>query len=175
MKKYFADFDFRRFWADDNYSLKEFTCAPPSDELVRSIEQELGYKLPASYIELMKMHNGGIIKRNSFPMKEPTARSKDHVVVLGIYCLSRNKSKSIAGSGGTRFLIEEWDYPDYGIYIGYCPNDGRDHILLDYRKCGNQGEPEVVHVDEENGHRITYMAKDFETFIKGLRFRICYI
>lgn len=41
-------------------------------------------------------------------------------------------------------------------------------IMLDYRKNGNQGEPEVVHVDQESDYRITLLAENFETFIKGL-------
>ena len=40
--------------------------------------------------------------------------------------------------------------------------------MLDYRKCGNEGEPEVVHVDQDEDYKITFVAKDFETFVKGL-------
>ena len=39
----------------------QYTEEAPSDELIASVEQELGYKLPASYIWLMKRHNGGVI------------------------------------------------------------------------------------------------------------------
>jgi hypothetical protein len=42
-------------------------------------------------------------------------------------------------------------------------------ILLDYSKCGKDDEPEVVHVDQENDYKKTFLAKDFETFIKGLK------
>lgn len=42
------------------YTLEEYVSKPPSDELIASVEQELGYKLPSSYIWLMKQHNGGI-------------------------------------------------------------------------------------------------------------------
>ena len=41
-------------------------------------------------------------------------------------------------------------------------------IMLDYSKCGNSGEPEVVHVDQEHDYKKTFIAKDFETFIRGL-------
>ena len=35
-------------------ALKEYVSDPPSDELIASVEEELGYKLPAAYIWLMK-------------------------------------------------------------------------------------------------------------------------
>ena len=41
-------------------------------------------------------------------------------------------------------------------------------IMLDYRKCGKEGEPEAVHVDQDEDYKINFVAKDFETFIKGL-------
>ena len=56
----FEGFDFTNFWEDSVYALKEYVSESPSDELIASVEQELGYKLPASYIWLMKQHNGGI-------------------------------------------------------------------------------------------------------------------
>ena len=42
------------FWDDNWYALKEYVSDPPSDELIASVEEELGYKLPAAYIWLMK-------------------------------------------------------------------------------------------------------------------------
>ncbi|WP_376698704.1 SMI1/KNR4 family protein [Listeria immobilis] len=52
--------------------------------------------------------------------------------------------------------------------IADCPSAGHDMVFLDYRKCGKQGEPEVVHIDQEAGYKITWLAKDFESFIDGL-------
>jgi len=40
--------------------------------------------------------------------------------------------------------------------------------LLDYSECGNEGEPIFVHVDQEYDYKKTFLAKDFETFIRGL-------
>ena len=44
-------------------------------------------------------------------------------------------------------------------------------IFLDYRACGPQGEPAVVHVDQENDYKITHLADSFEEFTK--RFQRC--
>ncbi len=41
-------------------------------------------------------------------------------------------------------------------------------LCLDYRDCGPQGEPTVVHVDQESDYKITFVAKDFASFIRGL-------
>ena len=50
----FEGFDLTNFWDDSMYALKEYVSDPPSDELIASVEEELGYKLPAAYIWLMK-------------------------------------------------------------------------------------------------------------------------
>ena len=65
-------------------------------------------------------------------------------------------------------MISEWGYPPIGIYFGDCPSAGHDMICLDYSGCGPSGEPTVVHVDQEGNYSITYLADDFERFIKGL-------
>jgi hypothetical protein len=41
-------------------------------------------------------------------------------------------------------------------------------IALDYRACGPDGEPTVVHVDQEVDYIVTLLAPTFEDFIAGL-------
>lgn len=167
-EKKFHDFDFSDFWDDSEYALREYVEESPSDELIYSIEQELGFKLPASYIELMKMHNGGTPKNYCFPTTERTSWAGDHIAISGIMGIGRTKTYSLCGSLGSRFMIEEWGYPDTGVFICDCPSAGHDMVMLDYSKCGKNGEPEVVHVDQEWDYKKTFLAKDFETFIRGL-------
>ncbi|MCJ7934606.1 MAG: SMI1/KNR4 family protein [Chryseobacterium sp.] len=167
--KFFKDFDFTDFWSENTYSIRDYEEPYPDDEMIASIEEELGYKLPASYIELMRLHNGGLVNRGFFPTAESTSWAEDHIAIEGIMGIGREKTYSIGGELGSRFMMEEWGYPNDGVYICDCPSAGHDMVLLDYSKCGKEGEPEVVHVDQENDYKKTFLAKDFETFIKGLK------
>ena len=164
----FEGFDFTGFWDDDMYALKEYVSEPPTDELVASVEEELGYKLPASYVWLMKQHNGGMPVNTCFPTEESTSWAEDHVAITGIFGIGREKSCSLCGELGSQFMIDEWEYPAIGVAICDCPSAGHDMIFLDYRACGPQGEPAVVHVDQENDYKITHLADSFEEFIRGL-------
>ena len=170
----FEGFDLTNFWDDNWYALKEYVSDPPSDELIASVEEELGYKLPAAYIWLMKQHNGGIPVNTCYPCDEPTCWPDDHVAITGIFGIGREKSCSLCGELGSQFMIDEWEYPAIGVAICDCPSAGHDMIFLDYRACGPQGEPAVVHVDQENDYKITHLADSFEEFIRGLEHESLY-
>ena len=170
----FEGFDLTNFWDDSMYALKEYVSEPPSDELIASVEEELGYKLPTSYIWLMKQHNGGIPVNTCYPCDESTCWADDHVAITGIFGIGREKSCSLCGELGSQFMIDEWEYPAIGVAICDCPSAGHDMIFLDYRACGPQGEPAVVHVDQENDYKITHLADSFEEFIRGLEHESLY-
>ena len=88
-KSAFEGFDFEGFWDDCEYSLKSYVEPAPSDELIASIEEELGgFRLPAAYVELARMHNGGLLKRNCYPMDEPTGWAKDHIAKPRLPCFT---------------------------------------------------------------------------------------
>ncbi|TYP73278.1 Imm51 family immunity protein [Paenibacillus methanolicus] len=164
----FEGMDLDRFWEDSPYASEHYVSDPPTEELIASVEEELGYKLPAAYIALMKHQNGGVPRYTSFPTDEPTSWADDHIAITGIMGIGRDKSYSVCGDLGSPFMIEEWGYPDIGVVICDCPSAGHDVVMLDYRHCGKDGEPEVIHVDQEDDYEITFLAPDFETFIRGL-------
>ena len=58
----------------------------PTDEEIKGIEEELGYKLPQSYIELVKNHNGGT------PFTALFRNDENSVYITGIYGTDREKS-----------------------------------------------------------------------------------
>jgi len=162
------EINFENFWRNSDYALENYVSKSPSSDAIKSIEKTLGYKLPEFYIEMMKFQNGGLPNNTCFPTNSPTSWASDHVAITGIFGIGNDKMYSIGGELGSQFMIREWGYPDIGICICDCPSAGHDLIMLDYRKNGNQGEPEVVHVDQESDYRITLLAENFETFIKGL-------
>jgi tetratricopeptide (TPR) repeat protein len=165
----FEGFDFSGFWDESDYALEEYTGAPPTIEQFAAVEKTLGYKLPESYKWLMRQRNGGIPLNTCHPTETPTSWAFDHAAISGIMGVDPAKKFSLVGDLGSRFMIEEWGYPDIGIAICECPSAGHDMIFLDYRLCGPQGEPEVVHIDQEQDYEITLLADDFESFILGLR------
>lgn len=168
MNNNFADFNFSDFWDNSDYARAEYVSEPPTTELIASVEAELGYRLPDSYIAMMTLQNGGIPKKNCYPTTVPTSWAEGHIAISGIYGVGRDKDYALAGATGSAYMIEEWGYPEIGICICDCPSGGHDMVMLDYRACGNTGEPTVVHVDVELDYEITFLAENFESFIRGL-------
>jgi hypothetical protein len=164
-----ADFDARHFWADHDYATKAYTEPWPSDELVARVEADLGYRLPAFYVALMRTRNGGVPVNTYFSTTEATSWADDHIAITAICGIGYEKSISLCGNQGSQFMQDEWGYPAIGVVVADCPSAGHDLVMLDYRACGPQGEPAVVHIDQENNYRITPLAPTFEAFVRGLR------
>ncbi|MRN53998.1 cell wall assembly protein [Paenibacillus sp. LC-T2] len=156
-------FDFSNFWDDSEYALEEYVSEPPTAELIESVEEELVFKLPAFYVAMMKLHNGGIPQNTSYP-----TGAEDYISISGIRGIGRDKKNSLCGASGSRVVIETGGYPEIGVVICDCSSADHGVVMLDYRSSGNDGEPEVVHVGQEKNHKITKLAKNYETFIRGL-------
>lgn len=164
----FSAAEFQDFWDDTAYALKSYVEPAPSDELIQSVEAELGYRLPAFYVAMMRQHNGGTPRNTCFPTTEPTSWADDHIAITGISGIGRDKIYSLCGQLGSQFMLDEWGYPPIGVCICDCPSAGHDMVMLDYSACGPTGEPTVVHVDQEDDYRVTFLAPDFATFVRGL-------
>jgi len=156
------------FWEKSAYADAEYVDVRLSAEMLALVERQLKYKLPASYVDLMRFQNGGIPKRTSHRTKEQTSCAIDHIAISGIYSIGSTKRCSLLGEVGSQFWIDEWGYPPIGLYFADCPSAGHDMVCLDYRQCGPDGEPTVVHVDQELDYKITFVAPTFEAFVRGL-------
>lgn len=164
----FQDFDLTNFWNDANLEHSDYYGEPLTDELLAEIEAELGFKLPDSYVYLMRQHNGGRPMNTCFPTDTPTSWSEDHIEIFGIFSIGRAAICSLGGVHGSQFWIDEWEYPPIGVAFCDTQTAGHEMVFLDYRECGPQGEPQVVHIDQEYDYAITVLAPDFESFIRGL-------
>jgi len=164
----FNDFDLSDFWENSAYARTSYVDAEVTPALIASVERELGFRLPAAYVALMQTQNGGMPTRACFPTTEATSWAKDHIAITGIFGIGRDKPHALLGQLGSKFMQAEWGYPTFGICICDCPSAGHDMVMLDYRACGPKGEPAVVHVDQEHAYRVTFLAPNFESFVRGL-------
>jgi hypothetical protein len=140
----YGDFDISDLWLDDDFALEKYVGEPLTDALLGAIEQELGYRLPRSYVELMRVQNGGWLARTTYRTKH------QDIEVNGIYGINRSKSRSLGGiwiqqpaktlrsartgepipveartyRTGSRLWVTEWGYPDVGVYFADCLDDG---------------------------------------------------
>lgn len=137
-----------------------YTGPDLTDEMVVDAERGLGYRLPNSYLDLLRMRNGAVPTKRHFPTPFPTAWAPGGFEI-----------DAIVGIGGTlglqdsAYMIKEWGYPDIGIVICSMAGGAYDTVMLDYRDAG--AEPAVAYVGEDRVPR--RIAETFAEFIAGLR------
>ncbi|CAE7247149.1 unnamed protein product [Symbiodinium sp. KB8] len=130
-------------------------------------QEKLDYKLPESFKQLLQFRRGGGEVARACFAATGTSWAKDHVHIGEL--MGFNDDEEDMSILGTSFWIDEWEYPAIGVACCMCPSGGHDLIWLDYSKCGRQGEPRVVHVDQEFDMKITHLADDFASFVRGLK------
>lgn len=155
-------------WNNGEFSSKEYVGQTPTDEDFEKVEKDLAYRLPESYKVLMRIQNGGELKKNTFEGPFQSNWTRGLFDVLGIHGVDSSKKYSLCGEYGSKFWVEKWKYPNIGIAICDTLSGGHDMIFLDYSDCGPEGEPCVVHIDQEGDYEITYLADNFKDFIDGL-------
>lgn len=139
-----------------------FGCGELDFSLVRAFEAKKRLTLPKSYVELLRIRNGGSPRLPFY--HTPFSTSWDDAgfeikAIQGIGCEWGIDSVSL----GSDAMIAEWGYPEIGIVVCVMPSGGHDAVMLDYR---SQGEPSVVYVDEDREPR--RVALNFEEFVAGL-------
>lgn len=155
------------FWNDSPANVDQYVLSPPTDEQIEAVEEQLVFKLPTFYVNMMKLHNGGVPHYRYFPVSQAENGGKIQVEISNILGVGREKAHSLCGETGSRVIIENGGYPEIGVILCECPSDS-EVVMLDYRESGNAGEPEVVHVNKAEGYKITWLAPNVETFIQGL-------
>ena len=148
------------FWDDGVYGGRP----PLTDAAVQDAERRLGVRLPASLLEILRVRNGGPVADpwNAFPTDAPTSWSANHVPLDDVMGIGGHDGQlSLLDSP---YLVEEWGLPSPLVLLS---GDGHCWIALDYRACGEQGEPAVTWFDVERGTELP-LAADFRTFVERL-------
>lgn len=133
----FEEFDINDFWAEPDDDTKKYIGQPLTDELIRSVEEKIGYKLPESYIALMRVQNGGRPKRPDFV----TCDLSDIIL-----CIRHPEVPTVwFATIETLFSVEELPKRCLigGVEIGIIRDNNNKcgSIYFDYRVCGPHGDP----------------------------------
>lgn len=149
--------DKHEFW-DVNY----YNNPPLTEDMIVAAEKTLAVKLPALFIELLKIQNGGYTKGFSYPMTQKTTWSDNHVPLSELFGIVTDK---LIDSGhnilNSHYMIKEWGLPDRQVLL---TGDGHWWITLDYR---NGESPTVKWIDTECDEEVE-VANSFDDFINGL-------
>jgi hypothetical protein len=149
------------FWSD---IIDDHTGPPLTRDMVQAAEDALGFKLPASYLQLLVGRNGGYPRKFCFPTSAPTSWAADHVQISTLFGVGYK-----FGIEASPSVIAKWGYPHVGIVIADTPSGCHDAVMLDYSQCGPKGEPRVVLVEtREVTSEMMVLAPNFETFVAGL-------
>lgn len=146
---------------DDEDEDDDFTGPPVDADRIRLAAEELGVRLPRSYVEVISQRNGGYLRHGCYPTEFPNSWAPDHIEVRALVGIGGD-----TGIESSPYLIAEWGYPDVGVVIAELPSGGHDTVMLDYSESGPQGEPAVVYVDEDRVPR--RIANSFDEFLAGL-------
>ena len=123
--------------------------------MISRAEKTLGYKLPKSYIELLKVQNGGLI-HNKY----------DESWLKAIYGIGSTKDSYCGLENMFENWKDEWGYPDIGIPFGETRSGGHDMYYMDYRSVDENGEPRIVRIENEDDNEIYFVADNLVEFVK---------
>jgi len=144
------------FWGDNHYK-----NPPVTDEWIARAEALFGVKLPAEYIELVKIQNGGFLDL-AFPTTQVPSWAEDHVPFEEMAGIAFDRDlPSMQNILDTEYMTREWELPPNQILLA---GDGHTWVSLDYR---GRTEPVVSWLDVEMEEECV-LANSFAEFIKAL-------
>ncbi|MFJ7068701.1 SMI1/KNR4 family protein [Streptomyces sp. NPDC101115] len=148
------------FWGEGRCGVQP----PLTDAVVEEAEHQLGVRLPASLLEILWVQNGGVVADawNAFPTDVPTSWSENHVPLDEMMGIGRHDDQ--LSLLDTAYLAEEWGLPSSLVLLS---GDGHCWIALDYRACGERGEPSVTWFDVDTDTELP-LATDFTEFVERL-------
>ncbi|MEC0090810.1 DUF4303 domain-containing protein [Paenibacillus macquariensis] len=158
------DLDFKQLW---NERKEDFKGPIFAEEEKLQYEKNLQYKLPQSYISLLQnTQNGGLLKRNCFPIYDEHQNVK-HLFIcsyISSICELESEKERKAYPG----LV---NLPDIGIYFGENLDAARtERFVFDYSQCTAKDEPRVTFVKHiyPVGYEKIVLANSFKEFLDKL-------
>ena len=146
------------FWGENYYG-----HPPLIEEMVSLAEETLLVKLPATYVNLLRIQNGGYTQGFGFPMQVQTRWAEDHIPLDELFGIVVDGSIVTAQNIlDSHYLSEEWGLPPRQVLLN---GDGHWWITLDYRK---DNEPTVAWIDTEGQEEFT-VAATFDEFVAALK------
>ena len=151
--------DPRAFWGTDSDRNPPLTSA-----MIAEIESAFRLRLPARYLELLRIQNGGYTRGFVFATYQRTSWAEEHVPVSELAGIDPRISLPIGlhNLWNTEYMTREWGLPPRQLLLA---GDGHWWISLDYRQ---RNDPEVWWLDTaiDDGLRL---APNFDDFLSGLR------
>lgn len=133
---------------------------PAKDKEIEKAEKELGVSLPADFIDLMKISNGGYVNydKRAFPVDFSLESGDVFIEVEEIMGIDKE------GILLSEYLAEEWDLPEDIILFS-----GSGHAWIGFNYDG-QDIPNIVYVepDDGDGNNFHVIAETFTDFVSKL-------
>lgn len=124
--------------------------------VLEKVEKNLHVKLPNTYIDLMKQHNGGTLAYTTLISSRLPDGEAEIDEIKGI-----DLEEGIIESN---YLTNEWELDSKLIIFA---GDGNYWLAFDYRKH-DSNEPAVVYIEEDTDNKPIKIAKNFALFLKKL-------
>ena len=168
------------FWEEDS----DEDPPPLTDDGVALAERLLGVTLPAAYLDLLRVKNGGTTRGWEFPRPAEQAEAADDEDDLTEYVGELHGVPNLpadaaglmtpeglaADTGGvygtvlvTPYMTREWELPPKQVLLA---GDGHTWLSLDYRESA---DPRVVILQQDlDDYGTTVLAESFGVFLTKL-------
>lgn len=144
-----------------------FAGPPLTSKMVAEAERKLGCTFPKAYLALLRIQNGGMLKRSRFMARAPALAEAAYFDTDGL--------RGIGGAHGIdadkeALVNEDWRRPKHAVVFADAPAHGHEVFMFDYSACGPQGEPAVVWVNSDDPEHtlVVRLAPDMDSFLQGL-------
>ena len=153
----YNDIDFNKLFDNESEYGKKYNKGKLNDATIIETEKLLGRKLPKSYIEFLKIQNGGYINDNF-----------EDSWLTAIDGLESNQSNIYLEDSYDPFAKDELISLGLAkslVPFGETQSDGHDVSRMASCSWDKNGEPRIVNVELEGEVELHFIANNFEEFI----------